>query len=84
MFKDGLLYCEEKCYTYFLLCSQSEGGSQMYIKVTLVVRIATRNLGANFRYYLPLKMFYRSQFGWRLIRSMSETGTPCSQFFKEV
>lgn len=45
---------------FFFLCLRSKGGSKMYMKVTLVVRIATRNVRANFHYYLPLKMFYRS------------------------
>lgn len=47
-------------FSFFFLCLRSKGGSQMYMKVTLVVRIATRNVRANFHYYLPLKMFYRS------------------------
>lgn len=66
-FKDGLLLCKERCVYicfffsfFFFLCLRSKGGSQMYMKVTLVVRIATRNVRANFHYYLPLKMFYRS------------------------
>lgn len=61
-FKDGLLLCKERCVYihFFFLCLRSKGCSQMYMKVTLVVRIATRNVRANFHYYLPLKMFYRS------------------------
>lgn len=69
-FKDCLLLCKERCvyicvfsfffFSFFFLCLRSKGGSQMYMKVTLVVRIATRNVRANFHYYLPLKMFYRS------------------------